>query len=90
VPLNPHEVGDAQHRWLAEKLRNLILLLALIDQGVSLSGSVPLRAGGAVRGNNMARPREFLRGGTNSSSPSPSTSESVANLTHQTARRRLS
>ena len=29
-------------------------------------------------------------GGTKSSNPSPSTSESVANLTHQTARRRLS
>jgi hypothetical protein len=42
----------------------------------SLSGSVPLRAGGTMGGNHMARPREFLRGGTNSSNPSPSSSES--------------
>ena len=38
--------------------------------------TVILRAGGAVRGNQMAGPREFLRGGTVSSNPSPSREES--------------
>jgi hypothetical protein len=47
----------------------------------SLSGSVPLQAGGAVRGNHMARPREFLRGVTNSSNPSPSSPPAVSQQT---------
>jgi len=43
----------------------------------SLSGCVPLQAGGAVRGTTWRARGEFLRGVTNSSNPSPSSGEST-------------